>query len=159
MSCNRHLLSGKLSGEHQPTMLVRTKAKFEDTARAFGWSDKFEVCKEADMSKCDWKRGGRDDYTHKHFDTEAAFGNNCGRWFTSYSSVVGCYFEHNKASGFSSADRGKRCFSKGMGCEVTRDHVTMYKWSGTPPKPTTPKPTTPKPTTPAKAGEVCPAPH
>ena len=102
--------------KHQPAMLVRTKEKFSDTARAFGWSANFDVCNSADVSKCDWKagiKGGR-------FDTEHVFKNACERWFTDYSTTIQCY-------GVTSE---QRCFNKGAPCgHSVRDHVTMYKWS------------------------------
>lgn len=102
--------------KHTPAVLVRTKAKFSDTSRAFGWSNKFDICITADVAKCAWKKGiggGR-------FDTEHAFGNKCGRWFVDYSSAIECYGVSSKT----------RCFNKGAPCgHSVRDHVTMYKWS------------------------------
>ena len=128
--------------QDQPTMLVRTKAKFSDTARAFGWSNNFDVCKPTeckttDVSACAWKKG---DTVHGggYFDTEQVYSNDCGRWFTDYSSAVECY----------NVSSSERCFNKGAPCgHAVRDHVTMYKWSpqGTP-KPT-PKPTPKTPIT------------
>ena len=96
-------------------MLVRTKAKFQDTERAFGWSNSFDICNTEDVSKCDWKAG----ISGGRFDTEHEYGNACDRWFTDYSATIDCY-------GVSDSER---CFNKGAPCgHSVRDHVVMYKY-------------------------------
>ena len=101
-------------------MLVRTKAQFQDTERAFGWSNNFDVCNTAEVSECDWKQGIRGGQNAERFDTEEVYGNVCARWFTDYSSTIDCF----------DVSSSERCFNKGAPCgHAVRDHVVMYKWS------------------------------
>ena len=104
------------AGEDPPhTLMVRTKAAFQDTAIAFGWSNNFQVCNTDDLETCNWKKGS----VGAHFDSEEAYGNGCDRWFTDHRGQR-CYIVAGS----------KRCFSQGSSCgHATRDHVTMYKWS------------------------------
>ena len=104
---------------HQGSLLVRTVAKFQDTARAFGWSKNFLVCTTWDVQNCAWKNGVNSD--ESNFDSFSQTGDTCNRWFTDNTGPVQC---HNAGT------TGQRCFSKGKSCSwAIRANVVMYKWS------------------------------
>ena len=105
--------------DHQPTLLIRTKIPFNDTASGFGWqtqTTKFEVCNTSDIFSCLWEKT-----SGFNFDTQHAYKDDCNRWFADKYKTVYCY----------GVGAGQRCFNKGLATcnRALRDHVTMYKWS------------------------------
>jgi len=95
-------------------VFVRTTSEFCDTCRAFGWSRDYDVCLTDDFDTCEWltANGAR-------FDTQGVAGNDCGRWFTDYTTTIGC---------FARGSTSQRCFSDGDTCgHQMRQDVAMYK--------------------------------
>ena len=107
-----------VSSKQQPTMLVRTKALFKDTARAFGWSKNFDLCHNAGVHTCIFKKGT----SAGRFDTHpTVHENTCSRWFTDFLTTSNCYLKSTK----------QRCFNKGLTCgHSIRDNVVIYKLNG-----------------------------
>ena len=99
------------------TVFVRTKSVYRDTARAYGWAP-YSICNQATKEACDVHSDWQD-ISGDGFDTQAVYGDGCGRWSVDESAAVQC-----AATGSSSL----RCFTDGGACERSmRKQVCLYK--------------------------------